>query len=93
METQQINDFILELKIGGTVYGDPYYEVRTITTDTLYGYNPNWNKMIEWCLETFGPSKIKENGVTEPCQRWYVDNTRFWIRDEKDTAMFLLRWS
>lgn len=46
--------------------------------------------MIAWVVETFGPTAL--DGVFTPGQRWYVNNAKFWFREEKDLLIFLLRW-
>jgi hypothetical protein len=49
----------------------------------------NWNDMMTWMVDTFGPSDGKIKSDT----RWYSTNARFWFRDEKDRTWFILRWS
>lgn len=80
-----------KLEIGeGRVYGARYLTVKP------EGYTPNWdnqiwNKMVEWCVETYGPTA--HDGVWTPSMRWYVNNAKFWFRNEKDLNWFVLRWS
>ena len=33
-----------------------------------------------------------KNLTPEPLHRWYMNDRRFWFRDEKDRTMFILRW-
>jgi len=67
----------------GTVYGERYL--------TVYPALRHWHEMISWTANTFGPTV--DDGVWTPGQRWYVNNARFWFRDEQDRILFLLRWS
>lgn len=53
--------------------------------------NHQWNSMVSWCVETFGPTS--DDGVWTAGQRWYVNNARFWFKDVKDRDWFILRWS
>ena len=70
----------------GTVYGEPYYAVKT--------YQPiPWAKMEEWCVNAFGPSGTEDKpGAWSPYERWYANNSIFWFKDKKDLEWFLLRW-
>ena len=74
----------------GTVYGKNYYCVAIIGSAT-YGQNAIWDSMIEWAIKTFGPTP--KDGVWTPDARWYVNNARFYFREEKDRSWFILRWS
>jgi len=72
----------------GTVYGYQYYCVEPV--------GGAWPEMEHWCLETYGETgslwKETKNLTPEPLQRWYMNNRKFWFRDEKDRTMFILRW-
>ena len=71
----------------GTVYGARYY-----TAEPIGG---NWREMEAWCYETFGNSGEHiwgEKEAPEPAQRWYMNNRKFWFRDEKDRMIFVLKW-
>jgi hypothetical protein len=68
----------------GQVYG-----ARYLTVQPSNGWH--WNEMMEWMVETFGPSA--DDGVWTPGMRWYANNAKFWFRNEKDLTLFLLRWS
>jgi hypothetical protein len=80
-----------------TVYGKRYYSVKPEwVPDRTYGYNQDWQDMLAWCIEVFGPSKSSiwgENPIPEPMERWYVNNAKFWFRDQKDRDWFTLRWA
>lgn len=67
----------------GTVYGETYYTVE------CYGYI--WDDLHKWCVESFGPTH--DDGVWEPSQRWYENNSAFWFRETKDRDWFVMRWS
>ena len=77
----------------GRVYGARYWTVHPVplwemTND--WGNLESWPRMVEWCVETFGPTA--EDGVFIPNHRWYVNNAKFWFRNEADRDWFLLRW-
>lgn len=86
--------YVLEIS-QGTIYGQDYYCVRPV------GYHwrepqVEWNEMIQWCIDTLGVCSYTNDsrpGVWEPDQRWYVNGTRFWFKDEADRTMFVLRFS
>jgi hypothetical protein len=72
----------------GTVYGSRYYCVEPI--------GGNWMEMEVWCTRTFGNSGNHiwgEKMVTTPAERWYMNNRKFWFREEKDRMQFALRWA
>jgi hypothetical protein len=77
-------DFYLEYGTG-TVFGKEYLTVAPMNAEA------QWQDMIEWMVETFGPSA--DNGVWTPDQRWYANNAKFWFRNQKDRDWFVLRWS
>ena len=80
-----------------TVYGKRYYTVQPQWVPDRNGfYSQEWNDMLAWCIETFGPIKSRiwgENPIPEPMERWYVNNAKFWFRDQKDRDWFTLRWA
>ena len=67
----------------GTVFGEKYITVRPF----LY----NWFDMEIWCLTQFG--SVPKDGVWTPGARWYMNNRKFWFRNDADLSWFLLRWS
>ena len=78
----------------GTVYGAQYYTVAP-----PMGGTP-WRDMEAWCQATFGASTGSiwsawqcQAAWQESSERWYVNNSKFWFRDEADRTWFLLRWS
>jgi hypothetical protein len=82
----------------GTVYGKRYYTVHPVLEPDRI--NPQkhqiWTDMLEWCIQTFGPCKTAiwgENPIPEPTERWYVNNRKFWFREQRDRDWFTLRWS
>jgi hypothetical protein len=77
----------------GRVYGARYYTVKPEFDWWAPGSQQNniWRDMIEWCVETYGPSA--KDGVMTPGQRWYANNAKFWFREPDDLMMFVLKWS
>jgi hypothetical protein len=75
----------------GRVFGARYWTAHPVLqADWVYGEHRQWDEMIAWMIETFGPTA--KDGVFTPGQRWYVNNAKFWFREEKDLLVFLLRW-
>lgn len=72
----------------GTVYGSRYY-----TAEPVGG---NWREMEAWCYEMFGDTSSiwseTKNLAPEPLKRWYMNNRKFWFRDEVDRTIFILKW-
>lgn len=77
-----------DLKLSeGTVYGKQYYCVEPV--------GGNWLDMEVWCMDTFGGPGDKiwgEEKVPQPSRRWYMNNRKFWFRDELDRMVFVLKW-
>lgn len=72
----------------GTVYGSDYHQIIPIIT------SEEWNKMIVWCVKTYGPSGTKDlPGAWSINERWYANNAKFYFKDKKDCEWFMLRWS
>lgn len=78
-----IEDLVLS---EGTVYGSRYYCVEPI--------GGSWLEMESWCLDYFGTngSAWDKDKAPEPNARWYMNDRRFWFREEKDRTMFILKW-
>lgn len=77
----------------GTVLGKNYFVVKPIGWAS-YHEPLEWNNMVQWCVDTLGPSGTSDlPGAWSPDQRWYVNSARFWFRDEADRTMFILRFS
>ena len=70
----------------GTVYGSPYYCVEPV--------GGSWTEMELWCMQAFGETtgSIYGENVPEPAQRWYMNNRKFWFRDQADQLMFVMKW-
>lgn len=82
--SQPVSDIKLS---DGTVYGSRYYTVEPI--------GGNWKEMEEWAIKTYGPvSSVwrADKWVSEPNGRWYMNDRKFWFRDEKDRMIFVLKW-
>lgn len=74
------------------IHDELYYEVKPV--GWMHKDELQWNAMITWVVETFGPSGTKENpGVWTAGERWYANNARFYFKDIKDRDWFVLRWS
>lgn len=52
----------------------------------------NWQEMQEWAKKTFGPASDPWDFKMDSVGRWYVNDRRFWFRNERDRTMFILRW-
>jgi hypothetical protein len=79
-------DFYLEYG-KGKIYGQEYLTVAPMNAEG------RWSDMMEWMVNSFGPTAADKSGVRTPNQRWYVNNAKFWFRDAKDRDWFVLRWS
>lgn len=78
----------------GRVSGTRYYTIKPMYTwDVTYDWDSirPWHDMVAWCVNIFGPTP--KDGVWTPGARWYVNNTKFWFRNQEDQMMFMLRWS
>jgi hypothetical protein len=71
----------------GKVYGARYHCVEPI--------GGRWLEMEAWAIQTYGDPGVHMwgDGIVDPGQRWYMNNRKFWFRQEKDRTMFILRWS
>ena len=71
----------------GTVFGKRYYTVEPV--------GGNWIAMEKWCTETFGDPSSVWNAFKESDQlgRWYMNDRRFWFRNERDRNWFIMKWS
>jgi glycerol kinase len=72
----------------GTVFGATYYIVEPI--------GGNWKDMEAWARQTYNdPADIWEahNFMWPDCGRWYMNDRKFWFRDESDRTIFLMKWS
>jgi len=84
IQSQPVEDLKLS---EGTVYGARYHCVEPI--------GGSWIEMQEWCFTQFGDSGKHiwgEPKSPEPQQRWYMNNRKFWFRNESDRLMFVLKW-
>ena len=71
----------------GTVYGSKYYCVEPT--------GGSWREMELWCHITFGNpgDRIWDSGPAPlPAERWYMNNRKFWFRDDADRLMFVMKW-
>ena len=79
----------------GIVYGGRYTTVKPVFAEI--DEIATWYDMEDWCVKVFGNiiGSIWADplGMGNPDKRWFMNNSKFWFRDEKDVTMFLLRWS
>ena len=73
----------------GRVYGARYHTAHPLFLFHSEMYT--WRDMECWCTEIFGPTSA--DGVWTPNMRWYMNNSKFWFRNEADRTFFILRWS
>ena len=71
----------------GTVYGSRYYCVEPV--------GGVWQDMEVWCLDTYGNPGTHLWGYSapQPLERWYMNNSKFWFRTQKDRDWFIMRWN
>jgi hypothetical protein len=84
LNSQPITDLVLS---EGTVYGSRYHCVEPV--------GGSWIEMQEWCFNQFGDSGKHiwgEPKSPESAQRWYMNNRKFWFRDDADRLMFVMKW-
>lgn len=84
LRSQPISDLVLS---EGIVYGARYHCVEPIGGD--------WREMESWAIRTYGPvSSVwrADKWVSEPNGRWYMNDRRFWFRNEADRTMFVMKW-
>ena len=83
----------------GRIRGAKYYLVRPWPRDS----GTTWSTMEAWSIETFGPAINSiwdfppNNSIWEASpdliyRRWYMNNSKFWFRNEEDRTWFMLRW-
>lgn len=78
----------------GQVFGARYHTVKPMYAwDIEYNWHSikPWHDMVAWCVKTYGPTP--KDGIWTPGARWYVNNTKFWFRNQEDQVIFMLRWS
>jgi hypothetical protein len=72
----------------GKVYGKTYY--------TIEPTGGIWVDMEDWAIRMYGASSSIWNFTSwapDPDARWYMNNRKFWFRDQADVTLFLLRWA
>lgn len=74
----------------GRIRGAKYYIVRPWPRDS----GTTWRTMEAWSIETFGSAidSIWEASPDLIYGRWYMNNSKFWFRNEEDRTWFMLRW-
>jgi hypothetical protein len=84
IQHRPIEDLILG---DGKVFGARYYTVEPI--------GGNWLEMEKWAISIYGdPASIWEqhNFIWPECGRWYMNNRKFWFRNESDRTVFVMKW-
>jgi hypothetical protein len=85
INSQPISDLTLS---EGMVYGVRYYCIEPV--------GGNWLDMETWCLDTYGnPGSLwqeTKNLTPELNQRWYMNDRRFWFRNQRDRDWFIIKW-
>jgi hypothetical protein len=72
------------------VHGARYYCVEPV--------GGNWLEMEKWSVKTYGdpgeiwPMKTQDDFGWPECNRWYMNNRKFWFRNEADRTMFVMKW-
>jgi hypothetical protein len=56
--------------------------------DAMWQYSVEYNEIIEWCTEQFGPHPTQQDAWS----RWWVGLGVINFRDERDCQWFILRW-
>jgi len=73
-----------------TWHGCRYYAVRPyVDFWNVRTGNNSWDEIELWCTQTFGTGG---DPWTNRAERWYYNNSKIYIRDESDLALFMLRW-
>ena len=87
-DIMEANSKVSDMQLGeGTVYGSRYYTVQPV--------GGNWRDMEAWCTKVFGDGSRAlwgEKKAPEPARRWYMNNSKFWFKSEKDRDWFLVMW-
>lgn len=72
----------------GPIHGARYFTIQPVNCD--------WPAMERWCYDTFGePASVWANHdfIWPECGRWYMNNAKFWFRNQKDRDWFVMKWS
>ena len=70
--------------------GTKYYVVQPVGWMHA-GDNIQWDAMVAWVVETFGPTP--KDGIWTSGERWYCNNARFYFKNIKDRDWFVLKWT
>lgn len=72
-----------------SINNEQYYIVEP-TNDKQSEFHYNWSDMEAWCTEMFGSTPA--DGVWTSGAVWYMNNSKFWFRNELDQTLFVLKW-
>ena len=65
------------------------WHTAEIHSNAIWRFSDEYNQIIEWCTEHFGPHPKKHDAWS----RWYVGLGYINFRDEADYALYMLRWA
>jgi hypothetical protein len=69
----------------GTIFGKRFHTVEPV--------GGNWPMMEMWASTNFGPSSdVWDSFETGMGGRWYMNDRKFWFRDQADLNWFILKW-
>jgi hypothetical protein len=87
----------IECKDDKRVQGKRFYTAEpSLFPIPIHPYNyapPPWKEMEEWCIENLGINEVTWNRWPSPSDRWFMNDAKFWFRDQQDMMMFVLRFS
>lgn len=85
INSRPVEDLVLS---EGRIYGARYYCVAPI--------GGSWLEMESWAIRTYGEVGSvwqADRWIESPAQRWYMNDRKFWFREEKDRTMFVIKWA
>jgi len=72
-------------------HGCKYKAVKPFLSSwSLRRNEDKWNEISQWCYDMYGRPG---DPFTDVAERWYLNNSAYWFRNEEDVMMFMLRWS
>lgn len=85
LSKRPIEDIVLAER---RVHGARFY-----TAEPIGG---SWLEMETWAMDTYGgPGEFwsRHDFAWPECPRWFMNDRKFWFRNERDRTLFILRWS
>jgi len=82
----------MKLRIESTKWhGCSYHVISPYSPSwSIEGNISTWTALQEWCENNFG---IVGDPWSTTAERWYYNNGKIFLRNEKDLSLFVLRWS